>query len=231
MSDFYQIFKLPIFGNFNDNLLSATRTRLNRLHFPLSQAQEATDINDNFTINSLKKLFQIRELILQIDFTTCQLPNQTGVSANSRLPITTVFENIINNLNEPLRHLKYISDENESTRYAVGSEFKPERDDGHLREPCAIILESIQSFRWIDLNVNNAQAIRDLGEEIRDLKRKLDENREERDNKRPNDNNNNNNTPTSTTTSNTPTTTIPSTTIPSTSTTSISCCCCQKNVF
>ena len=77
-----------------------------------------------------------------------------------------------------------MSDENESTRYAVGSEFKPERDDGHLRGPCAVILESIQSFRWIDLNVNNAQAIRDLGEEIKNLKRKLDEDREERDNKR-----------------------------------------------
>ncbi|KAF0524909.1 hypothetical protein F8M41_014861 [Gigaspora margarita] len=104
-----------------------------------------------------------------------------------------------------------MSNENENTRYAVGSEFKPERDNGHLRGPCTIILESIQLFRWIDLNVNNAQAIRDLGEEIRDLKRKLVENREERDNKRPNDNNNNNNTPTPTTTSNTPTTTIPST--------------------
>ena len=252
MLDFYQIFKLSIFGNFNDNLLATTRTRLNMLYFLLSQAQGATDANDNFTINPIKKSFQIRGLILQIDFTTCQLPNQTGVSANSRLPITTVFENIsdpvnspvlrnfnvvydqihtiecsdydseqticfrwqiekqwcitqfsrdnttgfvqfntgfywfvtVNNLNEPLRHLKYMSDENESTRYAVGSEFKPERDDGHLRGPCAVILESIQSFRWIDLNVNNAQAIRDLGEEIRDLKRKLDEDREERDNKR-----------------------------------------------
>ncbi|CAG8854040.1 44489_t:CDS:2, partial [Gigaspora margarita] len=131
------------------------------------------------------------------------------VSANSRLPITTVFENIsnsvnspvlqnfnivydqiytiecsdydskqtiLNNLNEPLRHLKYISNENKSTRYAVGSEFKPEKDNGHLREPCAIILKSIQSFRWIDYNVNNAQVIRDLEEEIRDLKRKLNKN-------------------------------------------------------
>ncbi|CAG8838886.1 40655_t:CDS:2, partial [Gigaspora margarita] len=250
--DFYQIFKLPIFGNFNDNLLATTRTRLNMLCFLLSQAQGATDANNNFTINPIKKLFQIRELILQIDFTTCQLPNQTGVLANSRLPITTVFENIsdpvnspvlrnfnivydqihtieynttgfvqfntgfywfvtVNNLNEPLRHLKYMSDENKSTRYAVGSEFKPERDLRGL--------------------------FRDLGEEIRDLKRKLVEDREERDNKRnknnsdkpkpklpipppednnrPNNNNknnrpNDNNTPTSTT-SNTPTTTIPST--------------------
>ena len=40
-----------------------------------------------------------------------------------------------------------MSDENESTRYAVGSEFKPERDDGYLRGPCAVILKSIQSFR------------------------------------------------------------------------------------
>ncbi|CAG8754621.1 11363_t:CDS:2, partial [Gigaspora margarita] len=107
----------------------------------------------------------------------------------------TVFKNIsdpvnkfywfvtVNNLNEPLRHLKYISDKNESTRYAVGSEFKPEKNDGHLRGPCTIILESIQLFRWIDLNINNAQAIRDLEEEIRDLKRKLVEDREERDNK------------------------------------------------
>ncbi|KAF0537618.1 hypothetical protein F8M41_008382 [Gigaspora margarita] len=96
-----------------------------------------------------------------------------------------------------------MSDENESTRYVVSSEFKPEKDDGHLRGPCIVILESIQLFRWIDLNINNAQAIRDLEEEIRDLKRKLVEDREERDNKRPNDNN--------IPTSNTPTTTIPST--------------------
>ncbi|CAG8824911.1 19681_t:CDS:2, partial [Gigaspora margarita] len=122
--------------------------------------------------------------------------------------------------------------------FIVGLEFKPERDDRHLKGPCAIILESIQSFRWIDLNVNNAQAIRDLREEIRDLKRKLVKDREERDNKRnknnsdkpkptlpilppednnrPNNNNennrpNNNNTPTPTTTSNTPITTILST--------------------
>ncbi|CAG8818264.1 31378_t:CDS:2, partial [Gigaspora margarita] len=185
-------------------------------------------------------LEEVSEIEKKCDFTTWQLPNLKGVSANSRLPITTVFENIsdpvnspvlrnfnvvydqihtiecsdydseqticfrwqiekqwcitqfsrdnttgfvqfntgfywfvtVNNLNEPLRHLKYMSDENESTRYAVGSEFKPERDDGHLRGPCAI-----------DLNVNNAQAIRDLGEEIRDLKKKLVEDKEERDNK------------------------------------------------
>ncbi|CAG8853296.1 1990_t:CDS:2, partial [Gigaspora margarita] len=93
----------------------------------------------------------------------------------------------VNNINEPLRHLKYMSDE-----------------------------MKVPDMQWIDLNVNNAQAIRDLGEEIRDLKRKLVEDREERDNKRPNNNNennrpNDNNTPIPTTTSNTPTTTIPST--------------------
>ncbi|CAG8684362.1 40790_t:CDS:2 [Gigaspora margarita] len=175
MLDFYQIFELLIFGNFNNNLISTTRTRLKKLHFPLLQAQEATGINDNFTINPIKKLFQIRGLILQIDFTTCQLPNQTGVLANSRLPITTVFENISDPVNNnTTRFIQF------NIGFYVGPEFKPERDDGHLRGPCTIILESIQSFRCI----NNAQAIRDLEEEIRNLKRKLIEDREERDNKR-----------------------------------------------
>ncbi|CAG8850334.1 30434_t:CDS:1, partial [Gigaspora margarita] len=71
MLDFYQIFKLSIFGNFNNNFLATTGTRLNILHFPLSQVQGATDTNDNFTINPIKESFQIRGLILQIDFTTC----------------------------------------------------------------------------------------------------------------------------------------------------------------
>ncbi|KAF0431395.1 hypothetical protein F8M41_005407 [Gigaspora margarita] len=144
------------------------------------------------------------------NFTTCQLPNQKGVSANSRLPITTQIEKqwcitqfsrdnttgfvqfntgfywfvTVNNLNEPLRHLKYISDENESIRYAVSSEFKPKRDDGHLRgpykpKPIPLIPPPKDNNRPNNNNKNN----------------------------RPNDNN----IPTSTTTSNTLTTTIPST--------------------
>ncbi|KAF0388279.1 hypothetical protein F8M41_011068 [Gigaspora margarita] len=182
--------------------------------------------NDNITINPIKKLFQTRGLILQIDFTTCQSPNQIGVSANSRLPITSVFENIsdpvnspilqnfnqiekqwcitqfsqnnttgfiqfntgfywfvtVNNLNKPLRHLKYMSNENESTRYAVGPKFKPESDNDKPK-PTPPIPPSEDNNKPNNNNENN----------------------------RPNDNNNNNNTPTPTTTSNTPTTTILST--------------------
>ncbi|KAF0428743.1 hypothetical protein F8M41_005824 [Gigaspora margarita] len=216
MLDFYQIFKLSIFENFNDNLLSTTGTRLNRLHFLLSQAQGATDANDNLTINPIKKLFQIRGLILQIDFTTYSKLKNNSASLNFLKIIQLDSFNLIQNF------IGLLSDENKSTRYAI------------------------------DLNVNNVQAIRDLGEEIRDLKRKLVEDREERDNKRsknnsdkpkpippipslednnrpnnnnennrPNDNNDNNNTPTPTTTSNTPTTTILSnstTSIPTTRT-------------
>jgi hypothetical protein len=77
-----------------------------------------------------------------------------------------------------------MSDEDETSRYDIGSIFSPERLDGHLRGPPAIILESMQAFRYLDLNVNNAQAIRELGEEIRDLKRKLEGDKEENKNKK-----------------------------------------------
>ncbi|KAF0524910.1 hypothetical protein F8M41_014862 [Gigaspora margarita] len=44
--------------------------------------------------------------------TTCQLPNQKGVLANSRLPITTVFENISDPVNSPvLRNFNIVYDQ------------------------------------------------------------------------------------------------------------------------
>jgi hypothetical protein len=103
MLDFYSIFRISVFGNFNDNYLKGEGTRLNKLEFPLAQAQGATDENDTFIINPIKKSFQIRGLIIQIDFTSCQLPNQTGVAQNNRLPMTTVFEDINDPINSPVR--------------------------------------------------------------------------------------------------------------------------------
>ncbi|KAF0559872.1 hypothetical protein F8M41_004386 [Gigaspora margarita] len=117
------------------NTRTTTETRLNRLHFLLSQSQGATNANDNFTINPIKKLFQIRGLILQIDFTTCQLPIKQEFQqiVDYQLQQFVQFNTgfywfvTVNNFNKHLRRLKYISNENKSTRYAVGPEFKPER--------------------------------------------------------------------------------------------------------
>ncbi|CAG8483021.1 9517_t:CDS:2 [Racocetra fulgida] len=91
-------------------------------------------------------------------------------------------------INESLRYLKFISDKNERTRYNVGTMFAPSHDDGYMRGPCATVLEYNLTYRWIDLNQNSALAISRLGDQIADLKQKLDEQDEEQRKKNKNSN-------------------------------------------
>jgi hypothetical protein len=84
----------------------------------------------------------------------------------------------VNNLSEPLRFLNYMNETSEQSRYPIGNEFAPEPDT-FLIGPPAVNLELLNKYRWINLGINNAQALQrgfdDLTDEIRNLKRKLDE--------------------------------------------------------
>ncbi|CAG8740130.1 30979_t:CDS:2, partial [Racocetra persica] len=165
-----------------------------RYEFLLVQAQEGQDVNDTYTINLIRKTFNIRALILQVG-TTCELPlSQAVVPDNSRLLVENVFEDIndlINSLkiekqwcltytnnaqrnafvqfntgffwfitaldiNESLRHLKYMSDEDERFRYNLGAAFAPSHTD----------------------------AITRLKDQINELNRKLEEDTEEHEKKK-----------------------------------------------
>ncbi|CAG8802267.1 18389_t:CDS:2, partial [Dentiscutata erythropus] len=172
----------------------------------------------------------VRLLILKQD-NTCQLTQDGGIGQNASLPSSAVFENLSNlvdshvkrNFNivyEKIQNIECSKCDYETTicfnwrieknwykRYLLGPKFNPTRDKGFLRGPCAVILDFIQAYRFIDLGTNNALAIRDIVEEIGDLKRKFDENDGEKQNK------DKNNTPTPTTTILAPTTTnLPTTT-------------------
>ncbi|KAF0521502.1 hypothetical protein F8M41_015785 [Gigaspora margarita] len=145
-------------------------------------------------------LIQCEEMLglLQIDFTTCQLSNQTGVSANSRLPITTVFKNISDPVNSPvLQNFNIVYNQIHTIKcsdyefYNIKTNFL--RNKNKLDKPKPILPISPPED-------NNRPNNND-------------------ENNRPNDNNNNNNTSTSTTTSNTLITTIPSTSTTNISTT------------
>ncbi|CAG8722482.1 5963_t:CDS:1, partial [Dentiscutata heterogama] len=60
------------------------------------------------------------------------------------------------NIFEPLRYLKYISDEDKLSCYNIEIIFGPSRDKGFFRGLARIIFKLIQAFRYIDLNTNNA---------------------------------------------------------------------------
>ena len=93
--DFYQIFRVHMFENKNIN---------NNYTFPLSTSQGGHDANDTFTINPIKKLFQLRGIIVQVDFTSCQLPiNQNIEQQNQTLPSEIVFEDLNDLINSPIK--------------------------------------------------------------------------------------------------------------------------------
>ncbi|CAG8789376.1 21237_t:CDS:2 [Racocetra persica] len=149
---------------------------------------------------------------------------------NSYLLVENIFEDIndlinkffwfitVLDINELLRYLKYISNKDERSRYNLGAAFAPSHTDSHLREP----------------------SITRLGDQINELKRKLEEDAEEHEKKNKSNptpispsKDNNRQLPTTiintstttinllTTTINTPTTTINLPTIINTSTTTI----------
>jgi hypothetical protein len=245
MLDFYQLTRLYVFGYANDNYRKIDTNGQERYKFPLAQAQGATDAGDSFTIYPLKKSFQVRSIILHVDFSSCQLPDPTNKQNNRQLSASTVFEDMndminspikrnfnvvydkqheikcsecdyetticdiwkiekqwcithandqeensfvqfntgyfwfisVNNLSEPLRYLTYMNETNENTRYPVGFQFASEADI-YFRGPPAIILELLNKYRWINLGMNNAQALQrgfeDVTRELRDLKRKIE---------------------------------------------------------
>ncbi|CAG8786230.1 886_t:CDS:2, partial [Dentiscutata erythropus] len=209
MLDYYHIMRVNIFGSKNSVIdHTNTDTGLNKYTFPLATSQGGKDTNDKFTINPIKKDFHIREIVVQIDFTSCQLPiSQVIEQNNSTLPANIVFEDLnnlvnspinktfkvvydkietitceecdyeqilcftlkiekqyINDINESLRIVKYMNNADEKSYYNIGSQFAPSQRDGFLRELAGTVLESNETFRWIDLNTNNAQAIQRLEE-------------------------------------------------------------------
>ncbi|CAG8824815.1 19061_t:CDS:1, partial [Dentiscutata erythropus] len=88
----------------------------------------------------------------------------------------------VNDINESLHIVKYMNNANEKSHYNIGSQFAPSQKDRFLRGPAKTVLESNETFRWIDLNTNNIQAIQRLDDAINDLKRQLEEaNDEKRD--------------------------------------------------
>ncbi|CAG8784137.1 8225_t:CDS:1, partial [Dentiscutata erythropus] len=55
-----------------------------------------------------------------------------------------------------------MTDRHKDKKYLLGLKFNPTRDKGFLRESCAVILDFIQAYRFINLGTNNALAIRDM---------------------------------------------------------------------
>ncbi|CAG8821932.1 28364_t:CDS:2, partial [Dentiscutata erythropus] len=102
--DYYYIMKVNIFGSKNSVIDHInTDTGLNKYTFPLATSQEGEDADDKFTINPIKKDFHIRGIVIQIDFTSCQLPiSQVIEQNNSTLPANIVFEDLNNLVNSPI---------------------------------------------------------------------------------------------------------------------------------
>ncbi|CAG8449837.1 24969_t:CDS:2 [Dentiscutata erythropus] len=96
--DFYQIFKLTIFGHVNDSIQSLTVEEgnvKNKYVFPLAEGQGEQDTNDVYIINLIRKSFRVRLLILKQD-NTCQLTQDEGIGQNASLLSSAVFENLSN---------------------------------------------------------------------------------------------------------------------------------------
>ncbi|CAG8805501.1 9682_t:CDS:2, partial [Racocetra persica] len=105
--DFYQIVRLNIFRHINSKLDSlqddSTEQGLLKYRFPLAQIQGGTDVTNTFTINLIKKTFNMRSLILQVN-TSCELPiSQAVVPNNSHLPMENVFEDINDIINSLIK--------------------------------------------------------------------------------------------------------------------------------
>ncbi|CAG8747007.1 13209_t:CDS:2 [Dentiscutata erythropus] len=70
MLNFYQIFKLTIFGYVNDSIQSLTveeGNTENKYIFPLAEGQGKQNANDIYVINPIRKSFRVRLLILKQD--------------------------------------------------------------------------------------------------------------------------------------------------------------------
>ncbi|CAG8608501.1 8047_t:CDS:2 [Dentiscutata erythropus] len=104
MLDYYHIMRLNIFGSKNSIINHTnTDTGLNKYTFPLATSQGGEDTDDKFTINPIKKNFHIREIVVQIDFTSCQLSISQAIEQNnSTLPANIVFEDFNNLVNSPI---------------------------------------------------------------------------------------------------------------------------------
>ncbi|CAG8771852.1 26157_t:CDS:2, partial [Dentiscutata erythropus] len=168
MLNFYQIFKLTIFGHVNDSIQSLTveeGNTENKYVFPLAEGQGKQNTNDIYVINPIIKSFKVRLLILKQD-NTCQLTQDEGIGQNASLSSSAVFENLSNLINSRVKrnfNIVYEKIQNiEYKRYFLGPKFNPTRDKGFLRGPCAVILDFIQTYRFIDLGTNNALAIRNM---------------------------------------------------------------------
>lgn len=67
---------------------------------------------------------------------------------------------MVNDLDDPLRYLKYANDTREDTRHLVGMSFNPSKP-AHLRGPPGVLLESVEKTRWLDLMSSNPFAVLD----------------------------------------------------------------------
>jgi hypothetical protein len=105
MLDLYFIDRIFVFGYGNDNYRKPSNDRQDRYKFLLSAAQGATDAGDTFTIKPLRKSFKFRTLVIQVDFSSCQLPDPDPDSEqqNATLPASTVFEDMNDVINSPIK--------------------------------------------------------------------------------------------------------------------------------
>jgi hypothetical protein len=103
MLDFYQLNRINVFGYGNDNYRRIGNNDQEKYKFLLSAAQGATDAGDTYTIKPLRKSFKFRSLVIQVDFSSCQLPDPDNEQDNAILPASTVFEDLNDMITSPIK--------------------------------------------------------------------------------------------------------------------------------